>query len=90
MTLVEKHVEFLGEDFDHDSKMYTLDLKVSSEAQGHVADILCSSTMYPKGVKVELTEGQGDIEQNQDKHKNYLVVLKNLKGSQIRVTITKS
>lgn len=89
MTLVDKHVEFLGEDFDHDSKTYTLDLKVSA-AEGHVADILCSSIMYPNGVKVQVTQGQGDVEQNQDKHKNYVVVLRNLKGPQVGVTIIKS
>jgi hypothetical protein len=87
-TLVGKHVEYAGEDFDHESKTYTLDLKASGEAEGAAVEIVCSSTMYPHGVKAQLKGEKGDVELNQDQNKNYLVVLKDLKGSHITVTIT--
>lgn len=87
LKLVSDKVEFKGEDFDHDTRTYTLQL--NGNAREHeVAHITCSSKMYPNGVSVVLTGGQGDVKQENDEFDNPRIVLKNLNGN-VKITISK-
>ncbi|KAI8642956.1 hypothetical protein BD408DRAFT_365650 [Parasitella parasitica] len=87
LKLVSNKVEFIGEEFDHDTRTYTIEL--SGDAREHeVAHITCCSKMYPKGVSVVLAGGQGDVMQDMDEFNNPCITLKNLNGN-IKVTISK-
>lgn len=82
-TVVGKHVEFKGEEFDHDARKYTLELNGDEGS----AEILCSEKMYPNGVQVVL-KGNGEVVEEEDEHRNPRILLKDLKGP-IHFTIQK-
>ncbi|KAI8056537.1 uncharacterized protein B0P05DRAFT_560079 [Gilbertella persicaria] len=80
-------IVFLGEEFDHDAKKYSLDLETTGD--DNQIEILCSCRMYPEGIQTLMMHGQADINQEQDEHENYRLILKNVQGHHIQVVITK-
>ncbi|KAI8370250.1 hypothetical protein BD560DRAFT_396853 [Blakeslea trispora] len=78
---------FLGEEFEHETKKYSLELKPRSK-HGHV-EILCSRQMYPQGVHLEIVEGSADTKQTEDDHQNHRIILKSLDGDRFKLIITK-
>ncbi|KAI8331875.1 hypothetical protein BC941DRAFT_474615 [Chlamydoabsidia padenii] len=52
----DDNIEFLGEDFDHSTTLYTLHLGCKVESGG--VEIKCCDRMFPKGFKVEI-QGKG-------------------------------
>ncbi|CEP09310.1 hypothetical protein [Parasitella parasitica] len=87
LKLVSKKVEFVGEEFDHDSRTYSVNFR--GDASGHeVANITCCSKMYPSGVSAILTGGEGDVVKDTDAFNNPRITLKNLNGN-VKLTISK-
>ncbi|OBZ90135.1 hypothetical protein A0J61_01826 [Choanephora cucurbitarum] len=85
--LVHHDAVFLGEEFEHETRRYSLDLKPKS--QHAQVEIVCSHQMYPQGIQLEMAEGSAEMKQVQDNDQNYRITLKDLKGDRFRLILTK-
>lgn len=70
--------EFLGENFDHDSRKYTLSVKGNGENR---LELLISGKTYPDPVKVQVDGQSSEPRIEDEKCGNKLIVIDDISGS---------